>query len=108
MNDSTGLAKWLISLRKPRPTPQKIQLQLEYRHTDTSLFHKPVLFLEVKNMPVRKTPSGKYKWGSSGKEYSTKEAAERQGRAIKASQGKKKKPSKSIRRIKVWKNVEAN
>lgn len=47
-------------------------------------------------MPVRKTPSGKYKWGSSGKEYSTKEAAERQGRAIKASQGKKKKkPSKS-------------
>lgn len=46
-------------------------------------------------MPVHKTAKGKYKWGSSGKEYSTKEAAERQGKAIKASQGKKKKPSKS-------------
>lgn len=47
-------------------------------------------------MPVKKTAKGKYKWGASGKEYSTKEAAERQGKAIKASQGKKKKkPSKT-------------
>lgn len=45
-------------------------------------------------MPIRKvkTKSGVgYKYGKSGKVYKTKEEAERQGRAIKASQAKKKK-----------------
>lgn len=41
-------------------------------------------------MPVRKTKKG-YKWGSSGKEYPTKEQAEKQGRAIKAAQARRKK-----------------
>ena len=42
-------------------------------------------------MPVRKVPGG-YKWGSKGKVYKTKAAAERQGRAAYASgyRGKKK------------------
>lgn len=44
-------------------------------------------------MPVRKSGSG-YKWGSKGKVYHGKGAkakAARQGKAIKANQGKKKK-----------------
>lgn len=41
-------------------------------------------------MPVKKTKGG-YKWGSKGKVYPTKGQAARQGRAIKASQNKKKK-----------------
>lgn len=44
-------------------------------------------------MPVRKTASG-YKWGSSGKLYPTRAAAERQGRAIYASGYKKPKKKK--------------
>lgn len=43
-------------------------------------------------MPVKKVKGG-YKYGSSGKVYKTRAAAEKQGRAIKASQarrGKKK------------------
>tara|TARA_R110000803_G_scaffold46891_4_gene98242 strand:- start:7821 stop:7952 length:132 start_codon:yes stop_codon:yes gene_type:complete len=40
-------------------------------------------------MPVKKVKSG-YKWGKSGKTYPTKEAAERQGRAIYAAGYKKK------------------
>lgn len=41
-------------------------------------------------MPVRKVKGG-YKWGTTGKVYSTKAEAERQGRAIRASgYGKKK------------------
>jgi hypothetical protein len=43
-------------------------------------------------MPVRKVKEG-YKWGSTGKTYSTKAQAERQGQAIYAS-GYKKKGSK--------------
>lgn len=39
-------------------------------------------------MPVRKIQDG-YKYGSSGKVYPTKAQAEKQGRAIKASQAKK-------------------
>jgi hypothetical protein len=39
-------------------------------------------------MPVRKTNGG-YKWGSTGKTYPTRAAAERQGRAIRASGYKK-------------------
>ena len=39
-------------------------------------------------MPVRKVKGG-YRWGNSGKVYKTKEAAERQGRAIYASGYKK-------------------
>lgn len=38
-------------------------------------------------MPVHKTKGG-YKYGSSGKTYPTKAQAERQGRAIKASQNR--------------------
>jgi len=41
-------------------------------------------------MPVKKVKGG-YRWGTSGKVYKTKEAAERQGRAIRASGYKKKK-----------------
>lgn len=36
-------------------------------------------------MPVRKVKGG-YRWGSSGKVYKRKSDAERQGRAVKASQ----------------------
>ncbi len=39
-------------------------------------------------MPTRKTKGG-YKWGKSGKTYPTKKQADRQGRAIKASQKRK-------------------
>lgn len=35
-------------------------------------------------MPVKKVKGG-YKWGSSGKVYKTKDAAEKQGRAIYAN-----------------------
>jgi|TARA_R110000824_G_scaffold93978_1_gene227165 hypothetical protein len=41
-------------------------------------------------MPVRKVKGG-YKWGKSGKTYKTKAAAERQGKAIRASGYKGKK-----------------
>ena len=41
-------------------------------------------------MPVRKVKGG-YKWGSSGKVYKTKAAAEKQGKAINASGYKNKK-----------------
>ena len=41
-------------------------------------------------MPVHKVKGG-YKWGTSGKVYPTKEQAAKQGRAIKASQTKRKK-----------------
>jgi len=38
-------------------------------------------------MPVHKTPGG-YKYGSKGKVYASKAKAEKQGRAIKASQAR--------------------
>jgi len=41
-------------------------------------------------MPVRKTNGG-YKYGSVGKVYKSKAMAERQGRAIRASQARSKK-----------------
>lgn len=41
-------------------------------------------------MPVTKVPGG-YRYGSSGKVYKKKDDAERQGRAIKASQTRRKK-----------------
>lgn len=41
-------------------------------------------------MPVRKVKGG-YKWGSSGKTYKSKAKAAKQGRAIKASQARRKK-----------------
>ncbi len=44
-------------------------------------------------MPVRKVKGG-YRYGSSGKTYKTKAEAERQGRAIKASQARRKKGGK--------------
>ena len=44
MNDNIGLAKYLISLGKPRPPHPKIQLQLEYTHEETLLWNNPVLF----------------------------------------------------------------
>ena len=40
-------------------------------------------------MPVHKVKGG-YKYGTKGKVYPTKEQAEKQGRAIKANQNKKK------------------
>lgn len=39
-------------------------------------------------MPVRKV-SGGYRWGSSGKVYTTRAAAEKQGRAIQMAKKKK-------------------
>lgn len=39
-------------------------------------------------MPVRKVKGG-YKYGSSGKKYKSRKDAERQGRAIKASQARR-------------------
>ena len=41
-------------------------------------------------MPVKKVKGG-YKYGESGKVYKNKEDAEKQGRAIRASQAKRKK-----------------
>ena len=41
-------------------------------------------------MPVTKVKGG-YRWGKTGKVYPTKEQAARQGRAVRASQQKKKK-----------------
>ena len=41
-------------------------------------------------MPVRKVKGG-YRYGSRGKVYKTRAAAARQGRAIKASQARKRK-----------------
>ena len=40
--------------------------------------------------PVRKVTGG-YRWGTTGKTYKSRADAERQGRAIKASQARKKK-----------------
>ena len=41
-------------------------------------------------MPTKKVPGG-YKWGEHGKVYREKWRADLQGRAIKASQGRRKK-----------------
>jgi hypothetical protein len=41
-------------------------------------------------MPVRKVKGG-YRYGETGKVYPTREQAEEQGRAIKASQARRKK-----------------
>lgn len=41
-------------------------------------------------MPVRKVKGG-YRYGTKGKTYPTRAQAEKQGRAIRASQGKRKK-----------------
>lgn len=43
-------------------------------------------------MPVRKVKGG-YRYGTSGKLYKTKAEAEKQGRAIRAAQAKRKKKS---------------
>lgn len=47
-------------------------------------------------MPVRKVKGG-YRWGTMGKTYRTKAAAEKQGRAIQMAK-KKKKGSRGGRR----------
>lgn len=39
-------------------------------------------------MPVKRVPGG-YKYGSTGKTYKTRAEAEKQGRAIKASQARR-------------------
>lgn len=44
-------------------------------------------------MPVRRVRGG-YRWGTSGKIYRTREAAETQGRAISMAMKKKKKKTK--------------
>lgn len=41
-------------------------------------------------MPVRKVKGG-FKYGTKGKKYLTRKQAERQGRAIKANQAKRRK-----------------
>lgn len=40
-------------------------------------------------MPTRKVPGG-YRWGTKGKIYRSKAKADKQGRAIKASQARRK------------------
>ncbi len=40
-------------------------------------------------MPTRKVKGG-YRWGKTGKTYKTKAAADKQGRAIRAAQAKRK------------------
>lgn len=45
-------------------------------------------------MPVKKTKGG-YKYGESGKTYPTREQAEKQGRAIRASQARRKHGSRN-------------
>ena len=45
-------------------------------------------------MPVEKIGKSGYRYGKSGKVYPTRWQAERQGRAIKASQAKAGKPQK--------------
>lgn len=40
-------------------------------------------------MPVEKCKGG-YRWGKTGKVYKTKAEAEKQGKAVKASMGRKK------------------
>lgn len=47
-----------------------------------------------KIMPIKKVKGG-YKWGDSGKVYKKREDALKQGRAIKASENKKKKKKKT-------------
>lgn len=44
-------------------------------------------------MPVRKVKGG-YRYGETGKVYPTKEEAEKQGKAIRASQSKERKKKK--------------
>lgn len=44
-------------------------------------------------MPVRKVKGG-YRYGTKGKTYPTREQAEKQGRAIRASQAKRGKKKK--------------
>ena len=44
-------------------------------------------------MPVRKVKGG-YRYGETGRVYPTKEEAEKQGRAIRASQAKEKRKKK--------------
>ena len=44
-------------------------------------------------MPTHKVPGG-YKYGKKGKVYKTKAAADKQGRAIRASQASRKKGKK--------------
>lgn len=48
-------------------------------------------------MPVMKVRGG-YKWGTSGKVYSTRSAAQRQGRAIEMAMKKKKSKRRGGRR----------
>lgn len=48
-------------------------------------------------MPVRRV-SGGYRWGSSGKVYRTRAAAERQGRAINMAMKKRKGKKRGGRR----------
>jgi hypothetical protein len=44
-------------------------------------------------MPTRKVKGG-FRWGKTGKVFRTKTAADRQGRAIRASQARRKKAGK--------------
>lgn len=45
-------------------------------------------------MPIHKTSTGKWKYGTTGKEYPTRKQALIQMRAIKASEAREKKKSK--------------
>ena len=54
--------------------------------------HKQIIWRN-KTMPVRKVKGG-YKYGTVGKVYPTKAQAEKQGRAIKASQAREGKKEK--------------
>jgi hypothetical protein len=58
--------------------------------TTRRLNNASVRLEEGHTLPVKKTAGG-YKYGSKGKTYKSKEKAEKQGRAIKASQSRRKK-----------------
>ena len=69
-----------------------------YDDTENENFNKPIK--ERKEMPVMKVKGG-YRWGEKGKVYPDRASAERQGRAIKASQAEREKEERySKRRIK--------
>ena len=70
----------------------------EKDNSENENFSKPIK--ERKEMPVMKVKGG-YRWGEKGKVYPDRASAERQGRAIKASQAEREKEERySKRRIK--------
>ena len=47
-------------------------------------------FVKEEDMAVQRKSGGAWRWGTSGKEYTTKEQAEEQGKAIRENEEAKK------------------